>query len=179
MASVGLLGNEIQCTDKDILQCHCAKRIRLILSQYSNIINDTNNIKNTKSDDIINDEVNLFMNTKLGNGSYSNTKLLNDFLHLKQFHHTNNDHKQFEIMYNYLTENNIVKPCDMNQCSTLRRHYRNRTQSLQRSPIIVQPSSTKKTHRRYTMDLVSRIHVFFMHSYNINMLTSNERKYIE
>eukprot|EP01084_Bolivina_argentea_P305114 527088_1 len=102
MASVALFENEIKCNDKDILKCNCAKRIRSILNEYGNIVKD----KHSKSENLIQKDIDLLINNKLGNGKYSNTQLLNDFFHLKQFHDINNDNKQFEIMYNYLIENN-------------------------------------------------------------------------
>eukprot|EP01084_Bolivina_argentea_P262475 443875_1 len=156
MASVELFQNEIECNDKNILKCHSAKRIRVILSQYSNILAD----KNTTPNNFIQKNIDSLINNKLGNAKYSNTKLLDDFLHLKQFHDINNDNKQFEMMYNYLIENNVVNTCDMNDCSTIRRHYRNRNVtplSNQSISINTQTSAAKTTHRRYAMDLVSRI----------------------
>eukprot|EP01084_Bolivina_argentea_P262474 443874_1 len=178
MASVGLFENEIECNDKNILKCNCAKRIRLILNQYSNIVKD----KHKKSKNLIQKDIDLLIHNTLGDGEYSNTKLLNDFLHLKQFHDINNDNTQFEIMYNYLIQNNTINICDMNNCSTIKRHYRNRNITPlynQRISTNIKTSPAKTTYRRYAMGLVSRIHVFFMHSYNINKLTTTEIKYIQ
>eukprot|EP01084_Bolivina_argentea_P023767 44394_1 len=135
----------IRCHSYNILQCDSAERIRIILSEYNNIIND----KDKTSENILKQEVNLLINKTLTNKQYSNTKLLNDFIHLKQFHNINNDNNQFEIMYNYLTENNIIKPCNMDNCSTVRRHYRQHRHQAR-------TQQTNKRHRSYTIDLISR-----------------------
>ena len=141
MTATELFDKEIECNNTNILNCKCGKRIKILLNQYNNIING----EEKKSENLIEKEVDLLINTKLGNAQYSNTKLLNDFLHLKQYHKINNNNKQFEIMYNYLTMNDdddIVKKCDINNCSTIIRHYRDRRSSLLLNNRDKKPSSS-------------------------------------
>eukprot|EP01084_Bolivina_argentea_P262473 443873_1 len=157
MASVELFQNEIECNDKNILKCHSAKRIRVILSQYSNILAD----KNTTPNNFIQKNIDSLINNKLGNAKYSNTKLLNDFHHLKHYHDINNDNKQFEIMYNYLLENNTINACAMNSCSTIKRHYRNKnTQTnIQIHKLPNQISNDSKPQSISECDLNEIIHI--------------------
>eukprot|EP01084_Bolivina_argentea_P075185 136319_1 len=138
---------EETCDDnKDIEDCDAAKRIKQILTKYNE-----------------QQSVGSFINTKMESGTYDNTKLLDDFFHIKYHHKVNTDNNAFNKMYKY-----IMIECDMKNCQTIRRHHRDRTM---RGSIT---GKSRANNNRHTIDLISRIHTYFLHSYDVHKLSPNE-----
>eukprot|EP01084_Bolivina_argentea_P253031 424924_1 len=152
----------INCNHK-LSQCISAINVKAVLEEYSKIIND----KNNSSDTQLSTKMDELINHKMLNNRYSNTKLLNDFFHIKYDHHTNDDAKQFNTFFKYLSNNEDVLSCDPTYCKGYKRYYRNRQQSVEGS------------NRSYAYNLLCRIHSFFMHSYETINLTGHEISYIE
>lgn len=96
------------------------------------------------------------------------TKLFNQFCHLK-FEHCNNN-KQFDEIYIYfkqqIYDNN---GCDNNECLYIFNHYRDRCIEVNNHI-----SNNNNDNTRIIDDMMSRIHCFIFHSYEINRLTPYE-----
>eukprot|EP01084_Bolivina_argentea_P266586 452186_1 len=146
--------------NKPFSACKSANRIKLILQQYdpseAQLQDDTNNIINK-----------IFPDTH-----YSYIDLLNDFHHIKYDHHTNDKTHEFDAFYEYLFANEDILKCEISFCVGATRHYTRRR-------YIPSVSATNDIKRAYGLNLVDRIHTYFVHSYDINMLTPEEIKYIE
>eukprot|EP01084_Bolivina_argentea_P291450 500915_1 len=133
-----------ECKQVDVLQCESFHRIKLLLSKCN--ITTTTKIK-----DVLH---------QLNNGTYSTTALLNDFHHLKYSHSVDKDVKQFEKTSMAI----IDQSCDINVCKHLARHYRDRTQQ----------HTNNDNNNNYCLNLISRIHTYFAHSYDLNKLTPDD-----
>eukprot|EP01084_Bolivina_argentea_P094804 170477_1 len=161
--------------NKKFIQCNAAIRIKSVLHQY-------NRITSAKKDQTIYDleiqTVKLISNI-LGNGEYSNVKLLNDFYHIKYDHSINEDTKQFDLFYKFLFDHDNVLKCDINYCKGAQRYYRKRDEMTH--PLIgtehTQPNNT--INDSYTLNLICRIHTYFIHSYDSSQLTPDEIQFIE
>eukprot|EP01084_Bolivina_argentea_P000968 1779_1 len=144
----------IDCKQDHITQCEAVNRIKMILNKFNTINTETNII--TK-----------MINGVFASNNYSNSCLLNDFHHMKQNHITNDDMKFAEI-YAYLV-NGMDKICKNKQCNHIKRHYANRSK-LNNHDI----SFSDDVHIRYSFQLISRIHVYFIHAYD-EINTINEQ----
>eukprot|EP01084_Bolivina_argentea_P202478 345953_1 len=103
---------------------------------------------------------------------YTNTHLLNDFHHIKYHHNTDQDDNVFSEIYEYITEgmDKNHKMCNHIQCKHFQRHFADRSM-LYRT---VNNSINNNNHMEYTSRLISRIHVYFIHSYDMDRLTLDE-----
>eukprot|EP01083_Nonionella_stella_P221284 790746_1 len=107
---------------------------------------------------------------------YTNTSLLNDFHHIKYMHNADDNDGVFAQIYQYfIAEMDTV--CKAKQCRFIRRHYRDRS-VLQNDYKLCEETHDDDDYSsldaRYMMDLISRIHVYFIHSYHINRFTIHE-----
>eukprot|EP01084_Bolivina_argentea_P280369 479471_1 len=93
-------------------------------------------------------------------------KLMNDFYHIKYDHNTNDNTESFDAFNQYLTDSNNSLKCDMSHCPSVQRYYRNRNQ-------------LQHTENAYSINILSRCHTYFIHSYEISRFTPNEINYIE
>eukprot|EP01084_Bolivina_argentea_P123230 218384_1 len=158
------------CTYNDVLQCKSVQRLKSILNQFHKIINSKNHDQQhvgSKFSMILND-------VKSG---YNNTHLLNDFNHVKYGinHHVEEDNQQFEKIYNYMT-NNGKTICDPNKCQYVKRYYRDRTK-LSNEYFLENDNSNNHedvVKNKHTINLISKIHVYFIHSYHISRLNLDD-----
>eukprot|EP01084_Bolivina_argentea_P073349 133109_1 len=104
--------------------------------------------------------------------NYTSTILLNDFNHIKYHHHVEDNDSHFAKIFTYITEEDN-QICDIQKCKYINIYYRNR------SKYSTEQSNTDNEKNRLILDLLSRIHVYFIHSYQINRLTLNETYKIE
>eukprot|EP01084_Bolivina_argentea_P028639 53200_1 len=144
-------------------ECASAVNIKSVLQKYFLLIND----KTIPTDDLPH-EIDELIEKKMLNGKYSNIKLVNDFYHLKYNHDMNNNANEFDSFYQFvvMSNENIIS-CDINCCKGYKRYHRNREQII------------KEPVHAYSYNLVSRIHTFFLHSYETNRLTGDEITTIE
>eukprot|EP01084_Bolivina_argentea_P104871 187760_1 len=89
-----------------------------------------------------------------------NVELLNDFYHIKYQHHVNDDPNNFQIFYGYVFDNNNVLQCDINDCTSAQQYYRRRNIAS-------------------NLNIICKIHTYFIHSYETSRLTTDEIHYIE
>eukprot|EP01084_Bolivina_argentea_P036127 66867_1 len=104
--------------------------------------------------------------------NYSHLNLLNDFNHIKYNHHIKNEYKYaktFNIFYNFLTQDNLMK-CNINTCECVQRNYRRREEKS---------NEIESTTEDYGSNLLSRVHTYFLHSLEINTPTEKEINYIQ
>eukprot|EP01083_Nonionella_stella_P083339 230384_1 len=164
-----VFGNTHQCEIIDIEQntfkCQAIKRIQIILHEFNDDQHEPNLVEK-------------FATIFISNG-YTNTSLLNDFHHIKYTHHADDDDSVFSKIHTYFV-NEIGTVCNEKQCRFISRHYRDRS-TLQNQLNDCILSDEKHDNdgfnphdRRYMMDLISRIHVYFIHSYHLNRLTMDE-----
>jgi len=107
---------------------------------------------------------------------YTNTHLIDDFYHIKIEHKVDDDDDEFDEIYKYFkqnTENN----CNAKKCAFIERHYRDRGKLD--NQYFVGNDDNVEFHDEYIINLISKIHTFFLHSYDINRLTVNEKNMIK
>eukprot|EP01084_Bolivina_argentea_P075872 137498_1 len=97
------------------------------------------------------------------NSNYSCVELLNDFYHIKYNHNTNDDSTEFNIFYRYLCGSELQ--CNIESCDGSRRYYNGR-------------DINKNTINSYPLNLICRIHTYFIHSYETATLTQHEIAHI-
>eukprot|EP01084_Bolivina_argentea_P014828 27739_1 len=153
-----------ECQEKDITKCTALHKVSILLNECNEIIHKYHQ----KTD------LQIKIQQLLDNNEHYNaTALLDDFLHIKYHHHIQNDEDQFNAMYDYLTKDINLK-CDVSKCYYIQLHYRDRTPLS--NNILNENIDNNQT---YLIDLISRIHTFFIHSYDVNKLTLKEINYIE
>eukprot|EP01084_Bolivina_argentea_P034776 64413_1 len=141
----------------NVLQCDSIKRIKLILNRFQQHSNDN----------CIDMLIDIFIKN-----NYTNSDLLNDFHHVKTDHNIENDYAKFaEISKYIITKDSHHKNmyCCAETCKSVKNHYRDRSKINQ-----VDQQIKDKLNNDYTLDLISRIHVYFIHSYDIDRLTLHE-----
>eukprot|EP01084_Bolivina_argentea_P257421 433695_1 len=149
-----LFQNITNCQEVNIDACTSVKRIAIILGTFNQIIDNKN------------DEFEKMINHLFVNNNYTNTQLLNDFHHIKYDHAVDFDEYKFADVYNYMNRN-TDKICPMKRCHHIQRHYRDRTQ-------LMDEYNLNDMNSKYTFELMSRMHVYFVHSYDTNKLTLKE-----
>eukprot|EP01083_Nonionella_stella_P106435 307227_1 len=153
----------------DTLNCQAINRLKIILNEF----NDDSFLQNERDDEstLIDTFESIFIQNH-----YTNTSLLNDFHHIKYTHHADDDDDVFSKIHVYFMDG-IGTACNQKKCQFIRRHYRDRSKfyddhfnATQR-----QDNNGFNSHdARYMMDLISRIHVYFIHSYHIIRFTMEE-----
>eukprot|EP01084_Bolivina_argentea_P094803 170474_1 len=157
---------EIACQDT-FTKCSCCKRVKLILHEYNKIIS---NKKETTENQLQNETFKLINNFS-SEKQYSNVDLLNDFYHVKYNHNTNDNPNQFNLFYNYIFDNDDVLVCDIEYCPSAKRYYNQNRRSYN--------SAVNSYNDTYGLNLLSRIHTYFIHSYDSSQLTPDEIQFIE
>eukprot|EP01084_Bolivina_argentea_P276330 471491_1 len=155
-------------TEKDdILSCKSMQRIKTILTKFKPILQ--RNISN-----VCKDEVEQLI-TEIFTDNYTKTHLLNDFNHIKHNHNVDENDLLFAKCFEYLT-NDPKTNCNYSTCKPIERHYQDRSK-LSNQYILSDSKSNDDTvefNHQYIIRLINSIHVYFIHSYDINRLTLNE-----
>eukprot|EP01084_Bolivina_argentea_P214285 363812_1 len=92
-----------QCQQDNIIQCPSMKRLEIILHKFDKYLQ--NNISNECKDKI----EQLIRETFSDNTNY--TQLVNDFNHIKYYHHADDNHLVFAEIFQYFTQN-VAMNCD-------------------------------------------------------------------
>eukprot|EP01084_Bolivina_argentea_P122447 216988_1 len=144
--------------DNNFSKCSSAQNIKNALIEYHKISNN----QNTKDEPELQKE----KIDKIFNTNYSDDKLVNDFFHVKYSHSVHDEPQQFNLFYEYLSNHDVVLKCEIQHCEIARRHY-----------------GRRKHHDNYQnnfpKDLLSRIHTYFVHSFDTTHLTKHEIEFIE
>eukprot|EP01084_Bolivina_argentea_P156657 273015_1 len=152
----------IECKH-DISSCAFVERIKNLLNKFNAIIEDSTENK-------IDDALLQLINDTFIKNDYSRTQLINDFHHIKYDHYADSDDYKFAAIYNYITSN-TSNICQFKRCHHVQRHYRGRSKLINQYNL--------QHDDGYSIELISRIHVYFIHSYDINRLTLKEKKSID
>eukprot|EP01083_Nonionella_stella_P273309 927052_1 len=147
---------------QDTLNCKAMNRIKIILNEFD----DSNFMKKFAS---------IFIDN-----NYTNTSLLKDFHHIKYTHHADDDDCEFAKLFEYITDG-IRTHCDGKKCQFITRYYRDRSK-LQNDYVLTNDTDDEQYNPfdvQYMMDLISRIHVYFIHSYHINRFTLDELRVVD
>eukprot|EP01083_Nonionella_stella_P200708 734779_1 len=167
-----VFGNKRQCEipQQDILKCQAIRRIKIILHDFNN--NPSQKDRHENESTLMNQFASIFVSN-----CYTNTSLLNDFHHIKYVHRADDNDEAFSKIHEYFIDG-IDTVCDGNQCLLIGRYYRDR--SILR--ILRNEAQDNDEHNphdpQYMMDLISRIHVYFIHSYHINRFTTHELRVV-
>eukprot|EP01084_Bolivina_argentea_P273631 466148_1 len=150
-------------SENDLLKCTSINNIKDILCNFdqSNNVELQNKIKETFSQ---------------SNGT--NIKLLDDFNHIKFDHDVDEDNAAFDQVYNYIS-NNIKEICNAQKCKYMQVYYRDKSQSSTKYFQLDNDDVEMNSIYGHIIDLISRIHVYFIHAYQINRLTLEQQTLID
>eukprot|EP01084_Bolivina_argentea_P067418 122776_1 len=160
--------------EQDFSHCKHAHTLKALLKQYNNILLNKNVASDYDVQIAVHTLIENFTENDDTKNQYSNVKLLNDFYHIEFQHNTNNDPKQFELFYNYLFSDNTLI-CNIHSCKSVERRYKRRHNRL----IEVDSNGNDEIENKYSLNLMSRIHTYFIHSYDISKLRNEEITHIE
>eukprot|EP01084_Bolivina_argentea_P251525 421871_1 len=148
---------ESACLQENILNCKSVERIKIILNTF--------NDKNMENKDA--NELTQLINT-IFNDHYTNTQLINDFNHIKYHHHADDKDEIFAETFKHFT-NSMQTDCHFQKCKSIERRYKDRSKLINKYTI---STDTKHNnyydfHNEYIIKLITRIHVYFLHSYDL------------
>eukprot|EP01084_Bolivina_argentea_P100682 180694_1 len=166
--------NNQQCGQKhsDVLSCPAIKRIEIILGTFNNIVD------HKKENEIAFAEQIKLINHTFITDDYSKSKLLIDFYVIKYDHSIEKNNESFDKVFRYLTNSGII--CDIS-CKHIQRHYIDRTKLFNEYITLSNNVNSKlRIEHQRILQLIARIHIYFIHSYDINIrLTPNQTRVIE
>eukprot|EP01083_Nonionella_stella_P153768 494450_1 len=155
----------VECTVNEVLKCRSYHRIKVLLRECDAL-------QPTQ----LATQIHELLHHTLGEDKYTSTMLLDDFHHIKYQHINYNDNELHAIINNIRTAK-----CDITNCHHVIRHYKDRTQT---NTVVLYPQSKTRTEKLkqgylhqnegYLINLVSRIHTYFVHSYDINVMSPIE-----
>eukprot|EP01084_Bolivina_argentea_P081688 147896_1 len=149
----------VDCEHDNIKECKAINTIKRILNQF-NVINEDKDVTQNMIHDVFNEN------------EYTILDLLNDFHHIKYNHKTDDSDQNFAEIYEYFVDE-MDTICKQNQCNHIRRHY-NRSK-LDNNDNIYE----NDMHNECTIRIINRIHVYFIHSYDINRFRLDELNKID
>eukprot|EP01084_Bolivina_argentea_P014691 27463_1 len=158
-----------QKCSNNFANCKSAHQIKSALNEYHKLVEHK---ENKLSQYEFTNKCNILINKKLFDGRYSSLQLLNDFDHLKYDHDIHQNPWQFASFYKYLTGSECVSVCDIKNCVSIQRRY---NKSNSRYTTI----KNSEQMNNFCLDLLSRIHTYFLHSKDITRLTIVDVKYFE
>ena len=97
---------------------------------------------------------------------YNVVQLLDDINCLKYDHEVDRKDDKFDEIYEFFKESMTGNECDVNECEHVRRHYRNRGERELKG---------QGTDYSLLMDTVSMMHCYFVHSFDIDRLSKQDR----
>eukprot|EP01084_Bolivina_argentea_P303078 523210_1 len=146
-----------KCTcSVELVQCISAQRIKIVLKELSAFTND-----NTKQQ---------LMPISQIDDNYTIIQLLNDYNHIKHDHNVDNDDNEFDKIYEFFKQA-INTPCSVAKCGYVERYYMDRSKLSNEYNFHNKNIDNDNKLKLYCiMNIISKIHVYFMHSYDINRL---------
>eukprot|EP01083_Nonionella_stella_P213362 769620_1 len=161
--------NEYQCEiSQNTLKCQAINRIQLILHEFNDY--SLHKDRHVNQSNLMDKFESIFINNR-----YTNTSLLNDFHHIKYMHRADDNNEVFSKLYEKFIDV-IGAVCNVKQCQFITRHYRDRS-VLHKEYIVSEDTQDNVEYNpydaRYMMDLISRIHVYIIHS-KINRLKTQQ-----
>lgn len=150
----------LTCSGKAIAECPSARIIRIFLKK----------LQSTDSSESI-ESIRAIFNEH----NYTVTDLLNDVHHLKYEHGVDSDDEKFDEIFRFLTDVLSGNPCIVSECQYLQRHYRERGALKNEYKL----TSSDDINDDVLMNTMSMIHCYFIHSFDLNRLTKQERDRVE
>eukprot|EP01084_Bolivina_argentea_P077118 139817_1 len=147
------------CNQKDILACPSTTRIIKIIKTFNHTVFE--NIEEIN---------NLFYD------GYTTSGILNDFYHLKYLHKVDEDNNEFHKIFEHLNSSNdiICNP----KCKFVERYCIDRRMLTKEYALVAQNLDNRcNLEYQLTLQLISRIHVYFMHSNDGNSMLSPTQKH--
>eukprot|EP01083_Nonionella_stella_P221287 790750_1 len=146
--------SKCEISQQNALKCPAINRMRVILQEFN-----LNPLRHENEYNLLDKLASIFKNN-----DYTNTSLLNDFHHIKYMHHADDNDDAFQKIYEYFVDG-IGSVCNEKQCRFITRHYRDRS-ILQNDYRLSDETQNNDEYNpydpRYMMDLISRIHVYFI-----------------
>ena len=105
----------------------------------------------------------------LNQHNYSATNLLDDFYHILYVHGVDADDNNFDDVFSFFADT-LLGGCSAGDCKYLRQHYRDRG-----SPLL----NVDDEPDEFLMDIMTMIHCYFLHSFDLYRLTKEERQRVE
>ena len=139
-----------------ISKCPSARIIKVFLKK----------LQSAKSSEIIQS-----IRTIFETHNYSVTDVLNDVHHLKYEHGVDGDDEKFDEIFAFLTNGLSGKTCTVTDCVHIRRHHRDRGTPPKEFTVI----ESDDVNDTVLMDTMAMVHCYFMHSFDLNRLTKEER----
>ena len=103
--------------------------------------------------------------------NYTVTDVLNDVHHIKYYHGVDTDDEKFDEIYAFISTALSDEPCSVTNCIHIRRHYRDRGAPNNE----LNDVSNDDVNDIVLMDTMAMVHCYFVHSFDLNRLTKEER----
>eukprot|EP01084_Bolivina_argentea_P119248 211456_1 len=167
----------IQC-QQHVLQCPSMKRIKIMLNTFDKYLQ--NNISNECKDEL----QKLIKETFNANDSINYKQLLNDFNHIKYYHDADDNHSVFAQIFQYLTQG-LDTICSPEKCNKIQRHYHRESKLVNEYTLCDHNKNNNiidhepDFYHGYITNLITRMHVYFIHSYDINRLSLDEMDIVD
>ena len=107
--------------------------------------------------------------------NYTVTDVLNDVHHIKYHHGVDADDEKFDEIYAFISTALSNESCPVSNCIHIRRHHRDRGTP----PKEFSMNSNDDVHDIVLMDTMAMVHCYFVHSFDLNRLTKEERDRVE
>ena len=107
--------------------------------------------------------------------NYSVTDILNDVHHLKYEHGVDGDDEKFDEIFAFLSDGLTGRTCTVTDCVHIRRHHRDRGTPPKEFAV----TESDDVDDTVLMDTMAMVHCYFVHSFDLNRLTKEERDRID
>ena len=107
--------------------------------------------------------------------NYTVTDVLNDVHHIKYHHGVDADDEKFDEIYAFISTALSNESCPVSNCIHIRRHHRDRGTP----PKEFSMNSNDDVHDIVLMDTMAMVHCYFVHSFDLNRLTKEERDRVD
>ena len=166
---------QLSCSLSDLKSCPSARIIKVLLKRMSQSIQSTGSRSENESENQQQQQhdtahtVIESLKSVIEKQEYSATKLLDDIHHLQYDHGLNDDDTKFDAAYDFFKEYTTGK-CDVNECPFMMRHYRVRGR---------ENGGQHDVDDNVLIDIMAQIHCYFVHSFDTNRLTKEERNRVD
>ena len=170
---------KLSCSLNDITSCPSARILKVLLKRMSQSLALPSTGAKSKTESIETENQQQYDNaysllqslkSTMQKYEYSATKLLDDLHHLQYDHNLNNDDVKFDAAFDFFSGCLSEKGCNVNECPFMRRHYRKRGR---------EEAAHLDSGDNILMDTMAQIHCYFLHSFDIDRLTKEERDRVE
>ena len=170
---------EHKCSLEDISSCPSARIIKVFLKRMdkwkqTHYSDDKSYSDNEPPSDLTQtvhkneSQIAQSLISSLDEHDYSVTKLLDDLHHLKYEHNIDGNDDRFDAAYDFFKDSMTGNVCDIDKCPFIQRHHRDR--GRQRNVHQIEDKED------LLMDTMAMIHCYFLHSFETQRFTKEERQ---